>query len=518
MSDPTDKEQRAQRTLQRTMAVLDEQQTSSFPEIIRLVHTLAQQRNNITIRELAALLEKDPNILVKILRVANSLGYRTGSLRITSVDQAVQVVGFNCVCSIAMAMMLLEQSAKPGSDVRREASSMALCAGTFAQALPSAEVDPSLVFICASLRHFGKIIAAMEMEDEYREVRAMVGAESEEEAFEQVFGITSQALTTQLLSQRHLPEEILSLISGESNSPAAAISDFAAKLSSIVCDQRLSAAEFEEQSRKLASTFAGQIPDLEAQLPTVLTTAGDQLHDLKRSLGITSLPAVVVDRVKRRAAHQEVKSSADSDAAKQKSGHHAPVESSGGSGSTSPVPPSSGASVAVPSTPSPPVKVDRETEILLEGLEEVRRLIAASTPVVELCTAVLDVMQSMFAANESCLFLAEGETCRIVHGAGRAWRRLKPVAAITPGERTVFGLCLEKNTTVLIHDVGSASHIPDWLKGTNLIEAFAALPLKGASRVGILLVGWTTRKKIFLSPQHSELIRKLLALVSEQLG
>ena len=107
---------------------------------------------------------------------------------------------------------------------------------------------------------------------------------------------------------------------------------------------------------------------------------------------------------------------------------------------------------------------------------------------------------------------------KIVQGAGRAWRKVKSEAIVTSDERSVFGVCLTRNTIVLIHDVATALHIPPWLKTTNLFGAFAALPMKGLNKQGIILVGWTQGRKIVQSSEQSELIKTILAEAADYVG
>jgi len=130
----------------------------------------------------------------------------------------------------------------------------------------------------------------------------------------------------------------------------------------------------------------------------------------------------------------------------------------------------------------------------------------------------MDTMQSVFKATESCLFLGEEKDLRIVQGAGRAWRKFKPQAVINPDERSIFGVCLTRNTTVLIHDTATASHIPDWLKGTNLLGAFVALPIKGERKLGVVLVGWPNSNRIVHTAEQAELTKEILNEVANYVG
>lgn len=502
----TDTETLAERTLRRLGAAMSNPQASSFPEIIRLVHTLSQNRNNITVGELAALVEKDAKMLVKVLQLSNSIGYNTGKIKISTVTQAIQMVGFNCVCSIAMATMLLEQCTNQGTDEQKEASSMALCAGTLAKSVNCADVDPDLAFICASLRHFGRIAMATVMPQEYAEARGYMAYMPENQAFEKAFGLDEEALCAALLNQNKVPEEIVSIVDGKSSDPVAAISEFAARLSSLVCNPRLSAAEFARESERLAAAFAKSITGIEEQLKGIIAATGQELQELKKSFGITSLPAIFVDRLKARATDHPVQTPA----------RGAPQAT------PAPTPPSTSNRHAAESAANPVgkerVKPSRETELLLDLSGEIKALISKKAEVDEICGVLMDTMQSVFAATESCLFFGDPSGLKIVQGAGRAWRKLKPEAVVTSDERSVFGVCLTRNTIVLIHDVATALHIPPWLKATNLFGAFAALPIKGMSKQGIILVGWTQGRKIVQSTEQSELIKQILAETADYVG
>ena len=495
----------AERTLRRLGAAMTNPQASSFPEIIRLVHTLSQNRNNITVGELAALVEKDAKMLVKVLQLSNSIGYNIGKLKITTVTQAIQMVGFNCVCSIAMATMLLEQCTNQGTEEQKEASAMALCAGTLAKAVRVDGVDADMAFICASLRHFGRIAMATAMPQEYAEASTYMAYMPEDQAFEKAFGLKEDALCAALLGQNNVPEDIVSIIDGKSSDPVAAISEFSAKLSCLVCDSRISATEFAAQADRLTNSFARFIPGIQEQLKSIITTTGEELQELKRSFGITSLPAIFVERLKARAGDKAPAGVVSSPVRVVVPLPQHPTENR-----KSPI-------VVTPERTKDVAKPSREVELLQDLFEEMTALFARRADVDEVCGVLMDTMQSVFTATESCLFFGDPSCLRIVHGAGRAWRKLKE-AVVTSDERSVFGVCLTRNTIVLIHDVSTALHIPPWLKATNLFGAFAALPMKGQNKHGIILVGWTQSKKIIQTTEQSELIKKILADTADYVG
>ena len=64
----------------------------------------------------------------------------------------------------------------------------------------------------------------------------------------------------------------------------------------------------------------------------------------------------------------------------------------------------------------------------------------------------------------------------------------------------------------------TALHIPAWLKATNLFGAFAALPMRGQNKQGLILVGWTQSKKIVQTAEQSDLIKQILAETADYVG
>jgi HD-like signal output (HDOD) protein len=495
----------ADKTLRRLGAAMTNPQASSFPEIIRLVHTLSQNRNNITVGELAALVEKDAKMLVKVLQLSNSITYNVGKIKITTVTQAIQMVGFNCVCSIAMATMLLEQCTNQGTEEQKEASAMALCAGTLAKTVHVDGVDPDMAFICASLRHFGRIAMATALPQEYAEARAYMAYMPENQAFEKAFGLNEEALCAALLAQNKVPEDIVSIIDGRSSDPVAAISEFAARLSGLVCNPKISGSEFAVHAERLTASFSKSIPGIEEQLKSIIVTTGQELQELKKNFGITSLPAIFVERLKARATGDVA---VDTSRAVASAVTLAPAPSISRAAVSSPIP------AAIKAAPKP----SREMELLSDLSGEIRALITRNAEVDEVCGVLMDSMQSVFTATESCLFIGDESGLKIVQGAGRAWRKLKNEAVVMPEERSVFGVCLARNTIVLIHDVTTALHIPTWLKATNLFGAFAALPMKGLRKQGIVLVGWTESRKIIQTTEQSDLIKQILAETADYIG
>ena len=100
----------AKQTVQRAASALKAGQLNAMPEIIRLVHTLSKKDNDISIMELADLVKKDTGVLAKMLIIANGFGYNPNGVRVESAMEAIQVIGFERVRTLAIALMLAEQN------------------------------------------------------------------------------------------------------------------------------------------------------------------------------------------------------------------------------------------------------------------------------------------------------------------------------------------------------------------------------------------------------------------------
>lgn len=125
-------------------------------------------------KDLVQVIDKDPVVTVKVLRVVNSAYYGL-SRQITSIDQAVVFLGFNSIKNLALsiaAIGMLPDSPMAGFDGQRYLFHSLACASMarqLAHRLPQA--DSQDCFIAGLLHDFGKVVIAQFMPLEFR--RAM---------------------------------------------------------------------------------------------------------------------------------------------------------------------------------------------------------------------------------------------------------------------------------------------------------------------------------------------------------
>jgi putative nucleotidyltransferase with HDIG domain len=142
----------------------------AFPKSVQQILDLTRNVN-CTPKDLVQVIDKDPVITVKILKVVNSAYYSLPK-QITSVNHAVVYLGFNTIKNLALsiaAVGILPQYNAANFDVSEyllHSLSTAVIAKKLALLLD--EADPMDCFIGGLLHDFGKVVCAQFMPKEFR--------------------------------------------------------------------------------------------------------------------------------------------------------------------------------------------------------------------------------------------------------------------------------------------------------------------------------------------------------------
>lgn len=143
----------------------------AFPKSVQRILELTRDVNS-TPKELVDVIDKDPVVTVKVLKVVNSAYYSLPK-QITSIGHAVVYLGFNTVKNLALsiaAIGMLPKDNASGFDVQQYLLHSLATAGIAKQlANRAAEADPADCFIAGLLHDFGKVVFAQFMPDEFKE-------------------------------------------------------------------------------------------------------------------------------------------------------------------------------------------------------------------------------------------------------------------------------------------------------------------------------------------------------------
>lgn len=142
----------------------------AFPKSVQAILDLTRDVN-CTPKDLVQVIDKDPVVTVKILKVVNS-AYYSLPRQITSINHAVVFLGFNTIKNLALgiaAIGMLPKSNSAGFDVQQYLLH-SLATASIAKELGGKVdgADPMDCFIAGLLHDFGKVVFAQFMPAEFK--------------------------------------------------------------------------------------------------------------------------------------------------------------------------------------------------------------------------------------------------------------------------------------------------------------------------------------------------------------
>ncbi|MGN6389571.1 MAG: HDOD domain-containing protein, partial [Burkholderiaceae bacterium] len=172
--------------------------------------------------DLARFILSDVALTQKILRLANTVAYRTVSgTPVTTVSRAIFLLGFDTIITSAMAILLVDAfgDSRHADAVRTELY-RSLCASAIARELSrrSAFRDAEEVAIAALFRNLGRILVAAREHDAYAEIlRRAEGCAGTREAEIDVIGCTFDTLGVLMLREWRMPETTIAAMTPPSS-------------------------------------------------------------------------------------------------------------------------------------------------------------------------------------------------------------------------------------------------------------------------------------------------------------
>lgn len=142
----------------------------AFPKSVQRILELTRDVNS-TPKDLVEVIDKDPVVTVKILKVVNSAYYSLPK-QITSIGNAVVYMGFNTIKNLALciaAIGMLPKDNESGFDAHEYLlHSLATAALAKQLATRVKDADPMDCFIAGLLHDFGKVVFAQMLPREFK--------------------------------------------------------------------------------------------------------------------------------------------------------------------------------------------------------------------------------------------------------------------------------------------------------------------------------------------------------------
>lgn len=166
------------------------------------------------VRNLAHFILSDVALTQKILRIANTVTYRTASgTPVTTVSKAIFLLGFDTVKTIALAMLLVDSMpGKHAQSVRNELGH-ALCASIIGREMArrSQYKNAEEASIAALFKNIGRLLVAAHDHKSYSQIIALVegGSHTAPQASMQILGCSFELLADAVLREWNMPESIV---------------------------------------------------------------------------------------------------------------------------------------------------------------------------------------------------------------------------------------------------------------------------------------------------------------------
>jgi len=250
-----------------------------MPAFPKSVQKILELTRNVDVppKDLVQVIEKDPVITVKILRVLNSAYYSLPN-KITSINRSVVYLGFNTIKNLALsiaAVGILPKRNDAGFDIQPYLMHSLTTAG-IAKLLGGklSGTDPMDCHIAGLLHDFGKIVFAQFMPHEFSEAMTLSQRENIplHEAEKRVIGVDHAIVGSMLAEKWQFPQALIDCIrdhhSGEGVEGGMWASVYAAN----------------QISKKMAFGNSGN-PCIEALPPAVCRYFGSDIDEIIASLG-----------------------------------------------------------------------------------------------------------------------------------------------------------------------------------------------------------------------------------------
>jgi len=550
----------AQQTINRVAAGLEAGEAAGLSEIVELIQQLAGHALDTSVQELAALIGKDLVVTAKVITAANTMGYNPTGVEVASITQAIHVIGFNKIRQLAISLLLIENAERTLNPAeKREIAALALCSGLMAESVMEKHGtnSPEHAFICASLRNYGRILMTSFMIEDYRRARALAlqSGASEDEAFNQVFGLTPLELGYHLLESAHLPEPILKSLralppdavrkaSQQPDVEILLLADLSVKLCELALRSDLSAEEFEISARSLSSK-AGRAFGLDVDgLLGALSDTGTQLTAFASAFGLSSLTSSLSPRLRARVDRKDptgyaalTRLSADpapdapvAETNPKEIPKTAPEPQKAGNNEVPAEPkqrvstqPPTGKPIDAPA-PAPKPEPSATGDVIFQrafdaGIDQLASLLDEQpVDMTKVFRVVLQAALQGFSSNEGMLFVRDRASLPYSAqlGQGMLYESIRRQSLVRESDRNVCGICLQRLEDVFINDASDAKifiHLPPWLKASKL-ASFVLLPIhEGRRPFALLLAGWPEKKTIGFTVSQIRQVRSMLKLV-----
>lgn len=190
----------------------------AFPKSVQRILEISRDIN-CQPKEIVTVIEKDPVMTMKLLRILNS-AYYSFPQQITSVNQSIVYLGINTVKNMALSFAaagVLPKHNDAGFDIQRylmHSLTAAALARLLCQKFSEDGTDPTDCYIAGLLHDFGKVVFAQFMPVEFKAALAMSGEQgiSLHIAEQKIIGADHSLVGAMLVEKWQFPKSLMDAI------------------------------------------------------------------------------------------------------------------------------------------------------------------------------------------------------------------------------------------------------------------------------------------------------------------
>ncbi|MFN7664827.1 MAG: HDOD domain-containing protein [Inhella sp.] len=165
---------------------------------------------NVSLRALADLIEKDPTLSARVLRLANSARFNP-SHNVSTLMDAANALGLTMLRNLSMAAAISGRFPEVQGLDRRHVWRHAAITATYARILGKVvRLEADEVFVAGMMLRTGQLLLALSAPEQVAEVERLAGEPGSRYSLEQHrFGCTHAHVTASLAAHWHFPNEMV---------------------------------------------------------------------------------------------------------------------------------------------------------------------------------------------------------------------------------------------------------------------------------------------------------------------
>jgi HD-like signal output (HDOD) protein len=489
---------RTRRTIATLQDAMESGKSAAITQVIQLIQEITAKADTISVSQLADLVSRDLATMTKVLGVANTLGYNPVGAEITTVQQAIQTVGFEKIRNLAMALLLME-SAERGEvgKQKQDVAALALASGIMAQAVSEhcPSIEPEQAFVCAALRSYGHLLIVNFLPEAYAQAKALTATMPWDAACREVFGLTTLELSYELLSSAQLAKGILSTIravpkeltESKFHSPSELLliaSDFSNRFCQHAAEKGVDGEQLKAEAARMAKQYGVALALDEDALSSLFERTEKRLQGFGQAHGLKMFSNPLMKRLANISTPKSI-------AKDKEAGLRPPVDT-------------------------------KSLRKLADGDLKFQELISQwgtssgrAISLEEALTQVLQLLHDELKLAQSVVFLRDEilPTWSARLGRGSLFESIRGQSLLSLDSRNVFTICLSRGEDVLVQSPNEPSirkYIPDWLKTKVEGNPLLLLSLRnGQETFGVICGIGNREQSIGLTSRLAEPLRAL---------